>query len=1041
VKQGRFAEATEAARALLAGAQAAGRGDTVDAAEVIDVLVDALWRDGKAAEPQTLALAKRAVGIKERTLGPEDPRLAASLSGQAAVLYRKGEYAAAKAVYDRILGIREKALGTEHADVAATVNNLANIALATGDYAAARSLYERALAIREKVLGPRTPEVAGTLYNLGIVAYSTGDYEASQSFYERALAVNEALLGPDHLEVADILNGFGLAVQESGDYARARAMLERCLAIREKRLGPEHPLLGNSLANLAILFEDTGDYEKAKPLLARAHAILAKALGADHPDVAQSYLNQASLLSLMGDYAAARPLYERSNALWEKALGVDHPYVALGLNELAQLLVKTGEYERARPLCERGLAIAEKRLGAGHPQIASQLTTLGSIREATGDAAGARRLHERALGIREAVFGPDHTEVAETLVNLARLDVGRGRAEDGLDEALHAESIARRQFQRISRSLAESEALRYEAIRASGLGVALSTLVSGGPGGRPAGGGGRVWDELVRSRALVLDEMARRHRSLPSGEAEEVAPLAASLERARARLAREVVKGPDPERPAAYRERLARLRDEEETAERALAERSASFRQARAHREVGLGEVAGALPPGTALVAYVQFDRQSPAAAPARGAKPAPPVPSYLAMVLAPGEREPVAVDLGPARTVDDLIQRWRHAAGSGPRGLDVAGGRAEASYQEVARPLRRAIWDPVEKRLGDARAVFVVPDGAMHLVSLGTLPAADGRFLVESGPLLHYLSAERDLVRDPPPEAGAGGVVVVGGPDFDSRSDAAAGTLLAASAAREGAGPVARGAHYRGPRSACADFRSLRFQPLPGARQEADEVVSLWDAGPGPDPGKEVLKLVGPDAGEAAFKEAVAGRRIVHVATHGFFVDGGCGPRAGRTRGGAAGAPASSESPLVLSGLALAGANRRDEIDPESDAEDGILTGEEIASLDLSAAEWVVLSACETGVGRVQTGEGVLGLRRAFEVAGARTLVMSLWPVDDAAARGWMRRLYETRLRGLTTSEAMRQASLETIRARRRAGRSTHPFYWGAFVAAGDWR
>src|SRR5262249_19666699 len=123
-------------------------------------------------------------------------------------------------------------------------------------------------------------------------------------------------------------------------------------------------------------------------------------------------------------------------------------------------------------------------------------------------------------------------------------------------------------------------------------------------------------------------------------------------------------------------------------------------------------------------------------------------------------------------------------------------------------------------------------------------------------------------------------------------------------------------------------------------------------------------------------------------------------------------------------------------------DAEDGILTTEEVAALDLSGVSWAVLSACETGVGDVVPSEGVLGMRRAFRIAGARTLITSLWSVQDASTRQWMQALYRARFaRGLATDEAMRRASLELIEDRSRHGKSTHPFYWGAFVAAGDWR
>jgi len=135
-----------------------------------------------------------------------------------------------------------------------------------------------------------------------------------------------------------------------------------------------------------------------------------------------------------------------------------------------------------------------------------------------------------------------------------------------------------------------------------------------------------------------------------------------------------------------------------------------------------------------------------------------------------------------------------------------------------------------------------------------------------------------------------------------------------------------------------------------------------------------------------------------------------------------------------------MAGANRRAATVTGND--DGILTAEEVASLDLDGVEWAVLSACDTGLGAVRAGEGVFGLRRAFRIAGARTVIMSLWPVEDQATRSWMRALYEARLRDkLTTADAMRHASLTMLNERRAKGLSTHPLYWAGFVAAGDWR
>ncbi len=153
-----------------------------------------------------------------------------------------------------------------------------------------------------------------------------------------------------------------------------------------------------------------------------------------------------------------------------------------------------------------------------------------------------------------------------------------------------------------------------------------------------------------------------------------------------------------------------------------------------------------------------------------------------------------------------------------------------------------------------------------------------------------------------------------------------------------------------------------------------------------------------------------------------------------------AAAAPLLAESPLLRSGLVLAGANRRAETSRDED--DGILTAEEIAGLDLSAAQWAVLSACDTGRGDLQAGEGVVGLRRAFQVAGARTVILSLWPVLDNVAADWMAELYRGKfVRGDTTATSVRAASRSLLAARRAAGQSTHPLYWSGFIATGDWR
>jgi CHAT domain-containing protein len=205
------------------------------------------------------------------------------------------------------------------------------------------------------------------------------------------------------------------------------------------------------------------------------------------------------------------------------------------------------------------------------------------------------------------------------------------------------------------------------------------------------------------------------------------------------------------------------------------------------------------------------------------------------------------------------------------------------------------------------------------------------------------------------------------------------------------------------------------------------------------------LLQLAGDEATERAIRTSAPGRAVLHLATHGFFLERSCAGTITSMEDqedeeSMSLLPMDQQSPLLLSGLALAGANVRGKA-PSGD-NDGILTAEEIASLDLSGVEWAVLSACQTGLGEVRAGEGVFGLRRAFEVAGARTMIMTLWSVDDRASALWMESLFDRRLRGRrSTMDAVHEATLEVLKEQRDQGKHTHPYFWGPFVAVGDWK
>jgi CHAT domain-containing protein/tetratricopeptide (TPR) repeat protein len=963
---------------------------------------------GRGEYGQAEAEARLLLAEAEASGGSDALEAAIAIDRLVEALWRGGKAGEqeTEALARRALRIKEALLGPDHVEVGRSLHHLARVHGDRGDYARARPLYERSLAIRERALGPEDPEVARALQNLAILLKNLGHYDESRALHERALAIRRARLGPDHPEVAQSLHSLAALAWTMGDRTRGLALVRQAIAIWEKAHGPEHPRLATSLEGLGVIAMEEGDWTNSRMFIERALRIHEKRLGASHPSVANALANLAQLAAAVGQFGEAEPMARRALAIYESASGADHPDVAFAATILADVLARSGRVKEAGPLLER------------------------------------------ALRIRQAVLGPEHPLSAQSLVGLSRNRWLAGEVGPALEGALRAAAIHDRRFRDVARSLSEREALRFAAARVRGRDLALSILTGAPPRRLPPGSVAAVWDTVIRGRGRVLDEIGARHRVLVEDDDPQVEALRGALDLARGRLSRLIV-ATGRGAPGPHQDRLREAQEDKERAERALAERSAGYRRELADRRAGFAEIAAALPADTALVAYVRFEMLPGREAPGPGESIVEPTPSYLAFVLRSGSDEPEVLRLGPAMRLEALVREWHRAVAATPAGLAGLALQAERDYRRIGARLRRAVWDPVAAAAGDARMVFVVSDGALYRVSLSALPSGRGGYLAETAPTLHHLSTERSVLRRSPEGPPGRGLIAIGGIDFDT-PPARAGSD--GTAEREGRGPSAsrpgRRPAYRGERSSCEEFTGLSFDPLPGALLEIDEVAALWAGRPGngtAGPPEPVVVLTGAGASEDAFKEQVPGKRVVHVATHGFFLADRC---AAHDRAAGEGSALSAtadrlilrDNPLLLAGLALAGANRRAQT-RGTEAEDGILTAEEIAALDLSGVEWVVLSGCDTGLGRPEAGEGVLGLRRSIEGAGAGTLIMSLWAVEDVVVREWMGRLYEGRLAGLTTAEAVSRASTGMIAERRRAGRSTHPFYWGAFVAAGDWR
>ena len=962
------------------------------------------------------------------------PRLQAIQDARA-----RREFAHAEQMSRDYLNELESAGQGDGLEAAAAIDLLTELLRAKSAISEARPLALRSLAIRKALLSPNDPLIARSLRRLGQLATAENHYREAKEYLTQALAILEGSAA-DEKELADTMTSLGIAERNLWELTRARTHHERALALQRKLTGEDSLDYARRLSNLANVLYDQGELPAARDMYEQIDRIYRRNLPRTDSIALRMTNNLANAEGRLGNCARAIRLERSILAVADSAAMIDWTGRPSTLLSLAEDLMACGDPEAARDAIEQSIEILEANGRGAERLTAKAYVTLGKIRVGAGeyatavdafrrasviaagavsasdplravplhhsaralmrggDAEAAEREFDQARRVLQASPLPDLETLLDTYDVGAQVAFRRGEVQEARARARQANDYGRRFFLGLVRGLPEREALQSASKCRVGLDLLCRSAIDA-----PSSAVIEAWDAVIRSRTRVLDELARR-RNLSSDPDSTTRALLTQLREARSSVAnRELLlaESEPTEQGASELALLQESRDLSERLERELALKSTRFEREREDDALGYTEVAAALPEGSALIAYVRVAALWDSL-PAR----------YGAFVLA-GGHDAAYIDLGAASAIEDAVTLWQRDASSVPTGK-----LAEASYRFAAKELRRLIYDPLLPALPASGTLYIVPDGALHLVSFAALPDDNDGYLVEGDRLIHMLACERTLARTREHEA-SGSLLALGDVDFqnaEGRSNR--GPAILASSA-----PSAITLQRQAIKP-CADGRAMRFDPLLGSAEEVEAASRSWHCAQS---GSDSEPARGAEASEALFRRAAPDAAVIHAATHGFFFDPDCAQRS-----------VGYVSPLALSGLALAGANQWTKaLDPTND---GLLTAEEIGTLDLSRAQWAVLSACGSGRGQIAEGEGILGLERAFEIAGARTVIASLWSVSDRATVDWMSALYRARWEERQpTDEAMRAASRAALAERRRHGESTHPFYWGAFVAYGE--
>jgi len=998
-------------------------------AELLNGLGQVYYYESKNAE--AAAAFQRALTIGEKELGPEHPDVAESLNDLALIYDAQGKYAEAEIFYKRALAIREKVFGPQHCDVAETLSNLAILYEELSRYAESEALYIRALAIHEKELGPDDPGVATDLGNLGVLYHAQGRYSDAERVDKRALAIDEKAFGPNHPNVALRLSNLGMLYRAQGRYDEQEQLAKRALAIYEKALGSDHPSVATVLGNLADMCEVQGRFVEAEALSRRALAIREKALGSDHPEVATDLNNLGDLYVVLGRYAEAEPLYKRAQAIRQKVLGPEHPYVAMSLNNVAMLYQDEGRNAEAEPLYKRAIAIQEKVLGPNHPDVALSMGNLATLYTELGRYAEAELLSKRALEIDEKALGPDHPQVAtDDLYNLAKLYYAEGHYDQTEQLLQRSLGLLRQRFEHNFAYMSEKDRLQFLSIMRNRFTFYFSLALVEHE--RDAAVAGRMYDLLLWQKGLVGSSVATlRAEVAASGDAQAIEIFEELTEKKRqsSRLM--------ATRPAGWQETRKQIDTEANDLEQQLARRVSSFAEHKSLERTTWQDVRKALQPGDAAVEFVRFPLQE-------AKKTDKHKTYYVALVVRPGNSQPALIQLGEAREFEgESYAAYRAEVGiEKTLATTLVSGPASVGASSPWRALYDVVWKPLEGPLGDAKRIYVSVDGALNEIPLGVLQGADGRRVMEKYDF-RVVSSTRELLRASH-HATNNTAVLVGNPrflmsgeelqvavnQFRGVGNQAPEMLLASAAlpASPAGGALSRAVTERGACNPPPPDGGV-LCPLPGTATEVQSIGELL---------REKDWQVSSYQGEQALEEVVkkaASPRVLHLATHGFFLP----DEQAKTGASGSGQSSGVDDPMLRSGLFFAGADRTLNMEaPMEGMENGVLTAYEATSLNLQGTELVVLSACETARGHVQYGEGVFGLGRALQEAGAEAVLMSLWSVPDQETQELMTQFYTNWLNGMEKPEALRRAEMtERDVVRKRYGKDL-PYYWGAFVLVG---
>lgn len=937
---------------------------------VLNKLGIALTKSGRTAEAK--AVYRQIIQIHSMlSVKPTNEMISAYL-GLAELKRRNGEYGSADSIYHALIAAYYPDKKHADANYLLTMNNLAALKQTQGQLAAARDVMKTGLAATKSIHGPSSLAYGEALENLALLRMRLGDLSPVKAELDSCLLIYKSVAGVSSAHYADGMLSIGRYFQITGDYTKAEPYLKGARDILKTTNGSQSASYASSLNSLALLYQTLGNYRDAGQLLQEAKSIFEKLYGKSNAEYSTATQNLATLYQLQGQLDVAEPLFKEALEIDRKVLGENHPQYAISLQNLATLYQKLGRSREAEETLNRALTLTKATLGQDHPSYATTLSNLAAFYQDKGDFVRAEATWRESVDLRKKILGENHPDYTRSLFGLAGVYHALHQWEKAKQYYEPVVSDYQKQVRNFFPSLSEKEKGAFYAKIKPVFDAYQDFCVQylfANPASRAAMAI-KLYDLQLSTKAILLNASNKvRSRILTSGDVQLQGMFSEWLS-----LKEQMVRHYNytKEERDKLSIDLTVLEGRANDLEKLLSQKSDGFKSQFEKEEIRWKEVQKSLREGEAGIEIVRIKK-----------KYTQDSVYYIGLVLRAASEGPELMVWPKGSQLESRLYKFH---------------RNTIKYHLRDTSSYRYFWQPLNEKLSGVNTIYLSCDGVFNKVNFNSLYNASSKRWVIDDFTIRLVSNTRELAEERRVASYTKSASIFGFADFNLGVPNVQEIDAKRSLAR------------------VYGFEGGQIPVLPATEKEVDGVQKILVANQW---SSQIFKKQ--EATEENMKKVI-GAEVIHIATHGFFLSD-VEINENET----------SEllsNPLFRSGVLLAGAAV--EKSSRQSQEDGVLTAYEAMNLNLDKTDLVVLSACETGLGEIRNGEGVYGLQRSFLVAGANSVLMSLWQVDDVATQELMNLFYSYWLEGQERNKAFRKAQLAMKE------KYDVPYFWGAFVLIG---